>query len=75
MAKYKEYLDIWWAKNTKHIGLLNYRESWKEVGNKPMWGIRTNGGRRKNGDTCFDFFVHFGYLIFNYTNFNLQGRK
>lgn len=75
MVTYKKYLDIWWDKNTKHIGLLNYKEPWKEVGNKPIWGIRTNSGRRKNGDKCFDFFIHFGYLIFNYTNFNLQGRK
>lgn len=75
MAKYKKYLDIWFAKGTKHIGLLNYKEPWKEVGIKPMWEIRTNGGKRKNGDTCFDFFIHFGYLVFNYTNFELQGGK
>lgn len=75
MATHKVYLDIWWDKDTKHIGLLNYKEPWKEVGNKPIWGVRTNGGRRKNRDKCFDFYIHIGYLIFNYTNFNLQGRK
>lgn len=47
MTKYKKYLDIWFAKGTKNISLLNYKEPWKEIGNKPMWGIRTNGGKRK----------------------------
>lgn len=75
MATHKVYLDIWWSKDTKHIGLLNFKKPWKEVGNEPIWRITTNGGRRKNGDKCFDFFINFGYLIFNYTNFNLQGRK
>lgn len=75
MAKCKKYLDIWFAKGTKHIGLINYKKPWKENGNKPMWEIRTNGARKKNGDTCLDFFIHLGYLVFNYTNFELQGRK
>lgn len=46
MTTHKVYFDIWWDKDTKHIGLLNYKEPWKEVGNKPIWRIRTNGGRR-----------------------------
>ncbi len=75
MTSYKTYIDKWWAKDTKHIGLYNYKEPWKENGNKPMWKIRTNGTRKRNGDNAFDFYIHFGYLIFNYTNFDLQGRK
>ena len=70
--KPKTYIDLWWSKDTKHIGLYNYKNPWKEYGNSPMWEIRTNGAKRKNGDTCFDFFIHLGYLIFNYTNYNLQ---
>ena len=72
MSKHKTYIDFWWDKDTKHIGLNNYKKAWKENGNPPMFCIRTNGGRRKNGDKCLDFFIYFGYWIFNYTNFNLQ---
>lgn len=75
MALHKVYIDKWWANDTKHIGLISYKKPWKENGNPPMWKIRTNGARKRNGDKNFDFFIHFGYLIFNYTNFNLQGRK
>lgn len=75
MASYKTYIDKWWAKDTKNISLISYKKPWKENGNKPIWKIRTNGGRKRNGDNCFDFFIHLGYLVFNYTNFNLQGRK
>ena len=72
---YKTYFDKWWNHDLKHISLLDYTQPWKENGNKPMFCIRTNGAKKKNGDTCFDFFIHFGYLIFNYTNFDLQGNK
>ena len=69
---HKTYLDIWFSKGTKHIGLCNYKKAWKEVGNPPLYKIRTNGANRKNGDKVYDFFIHIGYWIFNYTNFDLQ---
>lgn len=67
--------DKWWDNDNKNISLLNYRKPWKENGNPPMFRIRTNGAKKKNGDSCFDLFIHFGYLILIYTNFNLQGKK
>ena len=75
MATHKVYFQKWWNNDTKQISLMNYKKPWKEYGNKPMYCIRTNGAKKKNGDTCFDLHIHFGYLIFNYTNFNLQGRR
>lgn len=74
MSRHKTYFDIWWAKGTKNIALRNYKKPWMENGNPPMWGIRTNGAKKKNGDNCLDLFIHLGYLIFNYTNFNLQNK-
>lgn len=75
MISYKEYIDFWYKNNKRHIGLISYRKVWKNNGNKPIYCIRTNGAKKKNGDTCFDFFIHIGYLVFNYTNFDLQGSK
>ncbi len=74
MNKRMTYLDIWWAKGTKNISLINYKEPWMKNGNPPMWKIRTNGAKRKNGDSCFNLYIQLGYLVFNYTNFNLQGK-
>ena len=73
--KHEVIFDKWWDNGNKNISLLNYRKSWKENGNPPMFCVRTNGAKKKNGATCFDFLIYFGYLILNYTNFNLQGVK
>ena len=72
MAKHKKYIDLWFDHCRKNITLINYREPWKENGNPPMFKIRTNGAKKKNGDACFDFELYIGYLVFNYTNFDLQ---
>lgn len=69
--KHEVIFDKWWDNGNKNISLLNYRKTWKENGIKPIFRIRTNGARKKNGDKCFDFFIYFGYLVFNYTHFNL----
>lgn len=37
-----------------------------------MFKIYTNGAKRKNGDSCYDFHIHFGRLAFWYTNYDLQ---
>ena len=55
--------------------LINYKKAWKENGIKPQFRIKTNGASKKKGDTCFSFTITFGYLLFNYINYNLQGRK
>lgn len=62
--------EKWWHKNTKVIH-LEYCKEWE----KPMYKIYTNGGKRKNGDACFDFHIHLGRLSFWYTNSDLQRRK
>lgn len=67
--------DIWWGKDCrKNFSIINYKEAWKEAGNKPRISFYENGGRRKNGDWCFDVFLTVGYIIINYTNFDLQRR-
>ena len=72
MAKHKKYIDIWLGK--KNISLINYKAPWKENGNPPMFNITTNGAKRKKGDTCLDIQIYFGYLVFTYTDFDLQKR-
>ena len=72
---HKKYIDFWWSKGTKNITLINYKKPWKENGNPPMFCIKTNGAKKRNGDTCLDFSIYLGYLIFNYTNFNLQRKR
>lgn len=72
----KTIFEKWWDKDTKYFGIINYKKSWKEVGNKPRLLLHENGGRRRNGDNCFDVNLIIGYTIIMYTNFNLQkGRK
>lgn len=60
-----------WIEN-KVISLIDYRVPWKKNGNKPRITIFENGGRRKNGDKCFDLHIIIGYLVFNYCNYDLQ---
>lgn len=74
MNGHKTYLERWWKNNTRYIGLHNYKVPWKEIGQKPIWRIRTNGASRKNGDTCFDINIFLGYIVFNYTNWNWRKR-
>ena len=71
----KEIFEKWWDRDTKVFQITNYKKSWKENGLKPQFCIHENGGRRKNGDNCFDITMIIGYTLFNYTNFCLQGLK
>ena len=68
----KKIFEKWWCKGTKVFSIRSYKKSWKEVGNKPRISLHSNGGKRKNGDNCFDVTLTIGYTIFNYTNFDLQ---
>ena len=68
----KFIFEKWWDKGTKVFQVTNYKKSWKINGNKPKFRIYTNGGKRKNGDKCFDLIIIIGYTVFNYVNFNLQ---
>lgn len=67
----KILFEKWWNKNTKYINLISYKDAW----NKSHFLIHSNGAKRKNGDTCFDFNVDLGYLHFSYTNWDLQKKK
>ena len=69
----KKIFEKWWDKGNKVFQITNYKKSWKEVGNKPRLLLHENGGRKKNGDNCFDISLIVGYTIFHYANFNLQG--
>ena len=64
--------EKWWKKNTKYFSIINRKEVWKKVGNKPRFCIHENGGRKRNGDKVFDLNIIIGYTIFNYTNWDLQ---
>ena len=68
----KTIIQFWWKNQTKVFQITNYRKAWKEAGNKPRLCAHNNGGKRKNGDKCFDATLIIGYTIFNYANFDLQ---
>jgi hypothetical protein len=59
--------EKWWHKGNKVICLYHYKE-WL----KPEFKIYTNGAKRKNGDSCYDFNIHLGRFAFWYTNYDLQ---
>lgn len=67
---HKVIFEKWFG--NKVISLINYKEPWKMNGNKPRITMFENGGRRKNGDKCFDLHIIIGYLVFNYCNYDLQ---
>ena len=61
----------WFGNTSRVFSIINYKDSWKKNGNKPRIEFFENGGRRKNGDKCFDVHLIIGYTIFNYCNYNL----
>ena len=74
-------LTIWFwrtksSHNTYHSKSINIswmRKVWRNNKVKPQWGYRDNGGKKSNGDTCYDGTFGLGYLQLNYINWNLQG--
>lgn len=70
----KIIFEKWWKNATKSFSIINYKKSWKEVGNPPLLRFRTNGAKKKNGDNCLDVHLEIGYTVFNYTNWNLQNK-
>ena len=71
----KKIFERWWDNGNKVFQITNYRNAWKEVGNKPRLLLHSNGAKKKNGDKCLDISLIVGYTIINYTNFNLQGNS
>ncbi len=64
----KKIYQKWWG--NKQFSIINYKKSWKEVGNPPLLRFRTNGAKKRNPeDTCLDVYLEIGYTVFNYTNF------
>ena len=67
----KKVFEKWWDNGSKYFGIINYKKSWKENGNKPRIDFYTNGAKKRNPkDTCLDVHLIVGYTIFNYTDFN-----
>lgn len=54
----------------KVFSITNYKQSWKENGNKPRLSFFTNGAKKQNGDKCLDVHLIIGYTIFNYCNYS-----
>lgn len=71
----KKIFEKWWDKSTKSFSIINYKKSWKEIGNKPRISFHHNHGKMINGDNCFDATLIIGYTILNYTNWDLQKRR
>lgn len=66
---------FWFDNSEKSISFNWVRKGWKEVGNKPRITFHENGGRKKNGDKCFDCTLCIGYLLLSYTNWNIQKKR
>lgn len=67
--------EKWWDKDMKCFSIIDYKKSWKQNGNRPRISFHHNGGKKINGDNCFDATLIIGYTLFNYTNFDLQKRR
>lgn len=63
----------WWNNGNKVFLIINYKKSWKEYSNPPMIEFKTNGAKKKYDDSCLSVTLTIGYIVFNYTNFDLQG--
>ena len=61
-------IEKWWDKGNKVFSIYTFKKSWC----RPQFFCQTNGAKRKNGDRCFDWKIVIGYIVINYTNFNLQ---
>ena len=68
----KKIYEKWWDNGNKGFQITNYKKSWKEVGNPPLFRFRTNGARKSTGDKCLAVHLEKGYTVFNYCNFNLS---
>ena len=68
----KVIYEKWWDNGNKTFQIINYNRAWKEYGYKPRVTLHDNGGRKRNGDKCFDLQLIVGYTVFNYCNFNMN---
>lgn len=59
-----------WMTPTRSISINYARKQWA-----PRLSFHENGGRKNNGDSCFDCSLIIGTIIFSYTNWNLQNNK
>ena len=44
----KKIYEKWGDNGNKVFQITNYKKSWKEVGNPPLFRFRTNGARKSN---------------------------
>ena len=72
----KTIFSLEWDQSQKYLSLIDFEEDWIKIGNIYKWynppRIVTNNDKKKNGDTCFDISIQISYLVFSYTNYNLQ---
>ena len=65
----------WWDNESKQFSIHCYYSSWSKNGTGMHWGWRTNKAKKSNPkDTCLDVFLELGYIVINYTNFDLQNQ-
>ena len=67
----KKYIDIWDKRKDKNFSIINYKIPWKMYNNKPQLSFDTNGDSEKHRGKCLDVTLTIGYIVINYTNFNL----
>lgn len=70
----KMLYEKWMRNRDRVFAIYNYRADWKAQDFKPHIAIRTNGARKRKGDSCLDISITIGYIVINYVNFNLQGK-
>ena len=58
---------FWLFKETKSITINANKKEWP-----PRLSFYENGGRRRQGDSCFDCTLIIGTICILYTNWNLQ---
>lgn len=68
--------DKWWSNGNKNFSIRWMYKIWKANRVGPFWRFRTNDAKKSRPeDTCLDVYLELGYLVFNYTNFDLQGKR
>jgi len=59
--------SLWFDKERKSLSINAEKKQWP-----PRLSFHENGGRRKNGDKCFDCTLIVWTVCFSYTNWALQ---
>lgn len=71
----KTIFEYWWDNGNKVFDVINFAKPWKQNNIKPKLSFKTNGAKKSKGDKWLDVSLTVGYIVFNYVNFNLQGKR